>query len=145
MKVGIPRETIVPDPCDRLTRDDAVAGDDSGSRDVAIDDADPIRATERDVARRPLPLGARPIRHRVDVDLLRVYRGRADGDEIVVEGVNARGQPQRWIFSRITSTSFHWRNIVSDDDGKSWQIIEQVDARRVTTAPAAGVRGDASP
>jgi len=45
-----------------------------------------------------------------------------------------RGQA-RWIFSQITPTSFHWRNIVSTNGGHTWQLIEQVDARRVGATP----------
>lgn len=67
-----------------------------------------------------------------------VYRGRAEGDEIIVEGTDTRGRPQRWIFSQVTPTSFHWRNLVSDDGGKTWRAIERVDARRVAAAPPAG-------
>lgn len=64
------------------------------------------------------------------------YRGRAEPDDIVIAGTDPHGRRQRWIFSRITPSSFHFRNDVSDDDGSTWQVVEQVDARRVAATPA---------
>lgn len=61
----------------------------------------------------------------------RSFRVRADGDEIFLEARTARGLPQRWIFSAITRGSFHWRNIITPDDGRTWQLLEDVTARRM--------------
>ena len=66
-----------------------------------------------------------PVNH-----VVREFRVDADGDEIFLEARTARGLPQRWIFSAITPSSFHWRNIVSPDDGRSWRLLEDVSARR---------------
>lgn len=60
----------------------------------------------------------------------RMFRVRADGDEIFLETRTAKGDPQRWIFSAITPTSFHWRNVTTPDDGRTWQLREEVSARR---------------
>jgi hypothetical protein len=59
---------------------------------------------------------------------------RADGDEIFLDARTATGDPQRWIFSAITPTSFHWRNIVTLDDGRSWQLREELAVRKVETS-----------
>ena len=67
-----------------------------------------------------------PVNH-----VTRMFRVRADGDEIFLEARTARGLPQRWIFSAITPNSFHWRNIVSPDDGGTWRLLEDVNARRM--------------
>ena len=67
-----------------------------------------------------------PVNH-----VVREFRVRTDGDEIFLEARTASGMPQRWIFSAITPSSFHWRNIVSSDDGRSWSVREDVSARRV--------------
>jgi hypothetical protein len=56
---------------------------------------------------------------------------RQVGDEIVLEGVNAKDQPLRWIFSQITSERFHWRNVVSADGGQIWRLQEEVEMRRI--------------
>lgn len=62
----------------------------------------------------------------------RSFRVRADGDEIFLEAMTASGEPQRWIFSAVTPSSFHWRNIVTPDGGRSWRLREEVAARRST-------------
>lgn len=72
-----------------------------------------------------------PVNH-----VVREFRVRTDGDEIFLEARTARGLPQRWIFSAITPSGFHWRNIVSEDDGRSWRVREDVSARRVPVTPA---------
>lgn len=70
-----------------------------------------------------------PVNH-----VTRSFRVRADGDEIFLEARTAAGLPQRWIFSAVTANSFHWRNIVSRDDGRSWELLEDVNARRMDAA-----------
>jgi hypothetical protein len=67
-----------------------------------------------------------PVNH-----VVREFRVRTDGDEIFLEARTARGLPQRWIFSAVTPGGFHWRNIVTPDDGRSWRVLEDVSARRV--------------
>ena len=62
---------------------------------------------------------------------LRTLTARPMGKEIWVEGPNAKGQPLRWIFSQITSHSFHWSNFVSEDGGQSWRLQEELEAHRV--------------
>jgi hypothetical protein len=71
-----------------------------------------------------------PINH-----VTRSFRVRADGDEIFLEARTSRGLPQRWVFSAITPNSFHWRNILTPDDGRTWQLLEDVNARRMGAPP----------
>lgn len=51
-----------------------------------------------------------PVNH-----VVRVLTARPVGNEIWVEGPNPNGQSLRWMFSQITSHSFHWSNFVSED------------------------------
>lgn len=55
--------------------------------------------------------------------------GRKVGDEIVLEGKDAKGKSIKWIFSQIKSNSFHWRGEELERDG--WTIYEELDARRI--------------
>jgi hypothetical protein len=63
-------------------------------------------------------------------DLL-TFTARPVGDEIVLEGCDADGTPMRWIFSRITAESFHWRRVFSTDGGATWQLHKEMSVRRV--------------
>lgn len=56
--------------------------------------------------------------------------GRPDGDTILQEGTQTDGRPIRWIFSDISSTSFHWQGFVSDDGGTTWRLEQEMRARR---------------
>jgi len=51
-------------------------------------------------------------------------QGKREGDRIVFHGVDTDGLPLRWMFSEITSDSFHWQGEKSDDGGKTWKIEE---------------------
>jgi hypothetical protein len=64
-------------------------------------------------------------------NVIRAMTARPMGDEIWVEGPNVQGQPLRWIFSAITSQSFHWSNYVSEDNGHSWRLQEDLEAHRM--------------
>jgi hypothetical protein len=66
-----------------------------------------------------------PMRH-----LVRPFIARQVGDEIILEGSFATDNLTRWIFSEITATSFHWRNMESGDDGATWTIVQEMNARR---------------
>lgn len=68
-----------------------------------------------------------PVNH-----VVRTLTARPVGNEIWVEGTNLAGQPLRWIFSQITSHSFHWSNFVSEDGGQTWRMQEDLEAHRLT-------------
>ena len=59
--------------------------------------------------------------------------GRADGDEIVQLGNGPDGKLMRWSFSEITPDSFLWRGEVSADQGATWRINTEFNARRRAT------------
>jgi len=59
------------------------------------------------------------------------FTARQVGDEIVLAGKDVDGTPMRWIFSRITPSSFHWRRVFSTDDGATWQLHKEMTVRRV--------------
>jgi hypothetical protein len=65
--------------------------------------------------------------------LVRVFIGRQVGKEIVLETKTAEGQPEKWIFSEITSQSFRWRSEESHDNGKTWTLTEEMRIRRIDT------------
>jgi uncharacterized protein len=67
-----------------------------------------------------------PVNH-----VVRTMTARPMGDEIWIEGPNLKGQPLRWIFSQITSHSFHWSNFVSEDGGQMWRLQEELEAHRL--------------
>jgi hypothetical protein len=56
--------------------------------------------------------------------------GNADGDRIMQEGSREDGRPIRWSFCDITPDSFTWRGEISDDDGKTWRLAQEMQARR---------------
>ena len=65
---------------------------------------------------------------------LLTFTGRQLGDEIVLEGNDREGSLMRWVFSKITRQSFHWRRIVSLDGGKTWRLHKEMLVRRVGPA-----------
>jgi uncharacterized protein len=62
---------------------------------------------------------------------IQLMTAQAVGKEIWVEGPDLKGRPLRWIFSQITPHSFHWRNVVSEDEGQTWRLQEELEARRM--------------
>jgi hypothetical protein len=61
----------------------------------------------------------------------RIFEAKAVGGEIVLEGKNESDQPIRWIFSNIAENSFHWRGKHSADNGNSWILYEELEAKRI--------------
>jgi hypothetical protein len=59
------------------------------------------------------------------------FLARRVGDEIVLEGSFEDGVQTRWIFSAITPSSFSWRAVESKDDGQSWTLLQEMEARRL--------------
>jgi hypothetical protein len=56
--------------------------------------------------------------------------GRARGDDIVQEGVDADGTSVRWTFTERTPESFHWIGERSADGGKTWRLEVEFFVRR---------------
>lgn len=55
---------------------------------------------------------------------------RAHGEEIRQDGTQHDGRPIRWNFSELTDTGFRWRGYISDDDGGSWRLEQEMRATR---------------
>jgi len=64
------------------------------------------------------------------------FIARGVGEEIVLEGTFEEGVQTRWIFSDIRPDSFSWRAIDSRDGGESWELLQEMKARRQPTAPS---------
>jgi hypothetical protein len=62
--------------------------------------------------------------------VVRSFLARAIDDQIVLEGVFDDEGPLRWTFSEITDDSFQWRAVVSSDNWKIENVIQEMFARR---------------
>jgi hypothetical protein len=62
--------------------------------------------------------------------VVQTFMGRKVNDEIVLEGKTKEGYPENWIFSQIKPTSFQWRSVETHDNGKTWQLTEEMKIRR---------------
>jgi hypothetical protein len=59
--------------------------------------------------------------------------GRKVGDRIVLEGVDfGKGPLRRWSFTDITPNSFRWLGEVSDDNGVTWFLEQEMQGMRRT-------------
>jgi hypothetical protein len=59
--------------------------------------------------------------------------GRAEGNEIVQIGDDARGLQTRWRFTEITGKSFHWIGEEKSSESDPWQITYEHFARRTNS------------
>jgi hypothetical protein len=62
--------------------------------------------------------------------VVRTFVARKVKDEIVLQGKTKEGYPENWIFSQITPTSFRWHSMETHDDGKTWQLTEEMKIRK---------------
>ena len=58
------------------------------------------------------------------------FIARPVGDEIVLEGSFESGESRKWIFSEITSESFKWRALESNDGWLTHRKVQEMSARR---------------
>jgi hypothetical protein len=65
-------------------------------------------------------------------------QGGAEGDRIVLRGVNVEGSMLRWSFNEIKTDSFIWRGEKSRDGGKTWRLREEHHMRRRNGADPTG-------
>ncbi len=56
--------------------------------------------------------------------------GREVGDNIVNEHESEDGIIDQWIYSKITDTSFNWTAQKSDDNGKTWDTMQEFFLKR---------------
>lgn len=57
-------------------------------------------------------------------------QGGAEGDRIVLRGVDDEGSILRWSFNEIKESSFIWRGEKSRDDGQTWKLEEEHHMKR---------------
>ena len=62
--------------------------------------------------------------------VVQTFIARKVDEEIVLEGKTKEGYPERWIFSDITPQSFRWRSVQTQDNGKTWQLTEEMQVRK---------------
>jgi hypothetical protein len=74
-------------------------------------------------------------------------QGGAEGDRIVLRGVDDQGSMLRWSFNDIKASSFVWRGETSRDGGRTWRLEEEHHMRRRSSvrlperpAPTAGAK-----
>src|SRR5262245_503481 len=60
-------------------------------------------------------------------------KGGAQGDRIVLDGIDVTGAALRWSFNDIKPDSFLWRGETSYDGGKSWRTEQIMKLRRKRT------------
>jgi len=65
---------------------------------------------------------------------MQTFIARKVNQEIVLESKTKEGYPEKWIFSDITSQSFRWRSVETHDNGKTWQLTEEMQVRRSRTS-----------
>ena len=59
-----------------------------------------------------------------------ILEAKQVGEQIIVENKNDSDALTQWVFSDITSRSFHWQNRTSRDNGATWNVIFELLARR---------------
>ncbi|HET9368580.1 MAG TPA: hypothetical protein VFO22_10945 [Candidatus Udaeobacter sp.] len=69
-------------------------------------------------------------------------QGSAEGDRIVLRGLDDEGAMLRWSFNDIKADSFVWRGEKSRDGGKTWKLEEEHHMKRrnsgATVNPSTG-------
>ncbi len=62
--------------------------------------------------------------------LVQTFIARKVDDEIVLESKTDEGYPEKWIFSQITPNSFRWHSQETHDNGKTWQLTEEMQIQK---------------
>jgi hypothetical protein len=58
-------------------------------------------------------------------------RGGADGQRVVLRGLDVDRSELRWSFNDITETSFRWLGETSADGGVHWRVEQEMHLRRM--------------
>ena len=59
-----------------------------------------------------------------------ILEAKQVGEQIVAENKSDSDGLTQWVFSDITSNSFHWQNRTSHDNGATWNVIFELLAHR---------------
>jgi hypothetical protein len=68
-------------------------------------------------------------------DALLTLEGGAEGNRIVLRGVDGDGSLLRWSFNDIEPDAFVWRGETSRDGGKAWRLEEEHHMTRRNSVP----------
>jgi len=63
---------------------------------------------------------------------VQTFIARKINDEIMLEEQTSIGYPEKWVFSQITPSSFRWHSEETSDNGKTWQLAEEMKIRKIT-------------
>lgn len=58
------------------------------------------------------------------------FPARAEGNDIIQEGLDGAGNAARWRFTAITPTSFEWYGEISKDNGQTWIVLAEFHGHR---------------
>ena len=61
---------------------------------------------------------------------MHVLEAKQVGKQIIVENKDTADGYNQWVFSDVTSTSFHWQNRTSYDCGKTWNVNGELFAQK---------------
>jgi hypothetical protein len=64
--------------------------------------------------------------------LIQPFVARPSKGDIVLEGTTPTGDPEQWIFSKMTPTSFDWRATESADRRNTWHVTEHMRIHRAS-------------
>ena len=58
------------------------------------------------------------------------FEAKMIGNEIVMNETSSNDVKMKWIISKIEQNSFHWRSILSDDNGETWKLVQEMNVKR---------------
>jgi hypothetical protein len=61
-------------------------------------------------------------------DAVLSFIAQKKGKEIVLESKTLLENPEKWIYSEITPSSFQWRSEHTQNNGKTWSVKQKVSA-----------------
>jgi len=61
---------------------------------------------------------------------LHILEAQKVGEQIIVKNKSESDRVTQWVFSDITSNSFHWQNRTSNDNGVTWNVNFELFATR---------------
>ena len=59
-------------------------------------------------------------------------RGGAEGERVVLRGLDVDGAALRWSFNDISNDSFRWLGETSSDGGATWRVEQEMQLKRMS-------------